>query len=674
MKLVEFLKRNAFVLLYAVISIFIELLGVIVASGKFFMSRPGVFLTLVAAGALVIIYCRSQKLRYIISSLLLVIQSVICLFFITSFILTSGTIFDFAQFHLAQDGMGTIESIKLNLWFFFPAAAVVGLYVVFGAHYYDELPKLNRVKYLRTTVICLLCVTFSLQGGFAYIKNNDYYADMNAVLYNSAETNYSDQGIIGNFVNQLYRGVFFSNVKLGDADELHDFIYEQESKPTAKFGEAKDMNVITILAESFEWFAFISDTEKYPNGIDTDEATMRALYPNLYALYDGSYIFDNHHSREKTDISENYSVLGCYPTGVYVNYNFPNNALPFSVPNVMNALYGVESNSYHNGQPNFYNRTEYLETAVGFNSFTASDRMKELSGESGVFTDYTPLGERNLDSEMIEICKEEMFPADRRFNTNITTITQHGQYTERSNLKEYYDKLDEYGFYTDLDTLPARDKLMQSYMRTYMAAAMELDKAIGVIDGYLKENGLYDNTMLVIFGDHNAYYENMSAYVKGLENVKSDRNYCDLFRVPLMIRVGNKTAALSKEERTVKKFTCSADIVPTVYDLLGIKYFANMCYGTSAFDTEKVSVLYSRAYEVFITDKMYFYNLNNIIYQAPDADKNYVAQIKKDASELLFKLSHVNRIFYNDYFKGNNSREFARRLNALNPDALKQTT
>ena len=72
--------------------------------------------------------------------------------------------------------------------------------------------------------------------------------------------------------------------------------------------------------------------------------------------------------------------------------------------------------------------------------------------------------EHNLDSDMIEVCKEEMFPADRRFNTYITTIAMHGQYDYRDNLVPYYKELIEAGiadvYIKDSYVEPDFDKLL----------------------------------------------------------------------------------------------------------------------------------------------------------------------------------------------------------------------
>ena len=128
-----------------------------------------------------------------------------------------------------------------------------------------------------------------------------------------------------------------------------------------------------------------------------------------------------------------------------------------------------------------------------------------------------------------------------------------------------------------------------------------------------------------------------------------------------MMKVGNQTLG----NPHIKKFTCVLDIYPTILDLLGVTVFSNLTYGVSAF-SEQTSVLYSRAYSKFMTDKIYFNSMSNIIYMSADADEDYLRQIKRSATVLLDKISHVNRIFADDYFKGANATEYYNRLKAVN--------
>ena len=80
-------------------------------------------------------------------------------------------------------------------------------------------------------------------------------------------------------------------------------------------------------------------------------------------------------------------------------------------------------------------------------------------------------------------------------------------------------------------------------------------------------------------------------------------------------------------------------------------------------------MIYSRAYNVFITDKLYFSSLNNIKYRHPDADDAYLESIKQKATMLLDKTSHVNRIFYYNFLSGARAEEYAQKLLALQKDA-----
>ena len=449
----------------------------------------------------------------------------------------------------------------------------------------------------------------------------------------------------------------FKKTKAGDLKEIEDFIYKKVSDDNVpRFGQAKGYNVVTILAESFEWFSFMRDESAFPNGHKADEQILRQLYPNLYEFYDHSVAMTNFHSREKTDISENLSVVGNYPLDYYLNYDYPQNNIAYSLPNVMDDLYGVSSVSFHNGTNTFYNRNVYLPGAVGFDSFVSSEQM---AGE--FMTDYTEVNELNLDSEMIAACKEQMFPTDRRFNTYITTITTHGQYSYRENLEKYYDIIDSYGILPLSDELDTASQNANTF-RYYVAAAMELDRAVGMITDYLDEKGLTDNTLIVIFGDHNTYYQSLSNYVKDIYlNTETDKNVTDLYRVPLMIKIGKG----EESTVTVDKFTCTADILPTIMSLLGIRYYENLYYGHSVFSDEE-SVLYSRAYDVFMTDKIYFSTLNNIKYISPDVDKTYYDGIEQRSIRLLEKISFVNRIFAGDFFRGAKEEQFIMKMREIN--------
>lgn len=662
--LLRFIKVNYLMVAYIFASVLIELTGVAVTAGRFYMTSPWLFLSLITFACLISQYIPNHKARYAYFMCLILANFILDFVFIVIFDSTGGTIFDYAMLSLRRDAMIIVEVIPMSFTFIFVSGIVIALYGTLGFMFIKRVEKPNVALSAKITTAALTALVVLGNAMLSFFGNYRYNSnDLSYKLHQLETGTYSNKGIVGNLYNELVRGLWFSDIDIGDTKELHDFIYSRTTEPTPLTGRADGFNVVTILCESFEWFTFLYDAEKFPNGfarpIDGDErsadeikSALKQLYPNFYRIYENksTVILNNAHSLEKTDISENKSILGNYPLLYqYVNYGYPENSLPYSMPNVLKTLYGVESNSFHNGDKTFYNRNIHHVNALGFNSYTAGEDIYPPDEDGG------GLGERRLDSVMFDTCKEQMFPEGRRFNTYITTITQHGQYAERENLKDNYAKMDYYGI------LPYdEDDEDGNALRYYCAAGMDTDKAIGIMLDYLDEHDLADKTLITMFGDHNAYYQGISNYAKNIYFTDTP-DYTELYRVPVMIKVGNSDLG----NPVVNKFTCTSDIYPTILDLLGVTVFSNLTYGVTAFSPDE-SILYSRAYDKFLTDKIYFNSLSTVIYQAPDVDDAYLADIEERATVLLDKISHLNRIFAADYFKGSRTNEFNAMLRAVN--------
>lgn len=733
----KFFKSNSLIWIYFGLALLIELTAVFVTSNKFYIRSPLIFLLVQLMVMLILLSISSNKARHITSYLLLIFFMVVDLVFIVIFEMTE-TIFDYGMFNLRNDGMAILESVPINFTFFAISMLAIALYIVFGGRYVRHAEKPVSIKWW---AIPSVLVAISGLGITLYVNNKDFEANVADKLYRTSEASYAEYGIIGNFLNEFVKGSFFTNVKLGDEQQLQDFIYSTDSIYHSNFDLGQDYNIVTILVESLEWHGFMQDFDLFANGYNINytaygyssaEDVLRKLYPNLYDYYDNSIVLNNFYSREKTDISENISFLGSYPTNVYINYDFPNNTMATTMPSVLKALDSdITCNSFHNGSYTYYNRNKELISA-GFDSYTATEQMKKMEG----FTDHSAKGERNLDTEMIEVCADKMFPTDKRFYTYITTITMHGQYTYRNNLAKYYDEMAKYGIVeTKGDSFEAFNRNNFYY---YCACVMEFDRALGSIMNELNNRHinndesqptLAENTIVCLFGDHNTYYSSLSNYVKDIDNTKN-ANYTNLFRVPCMIKAPNidiiknhiqttmvaelsdklmdkndqlddatalnlaqqmidERYKISGNQIIVKKFMCTADIVPTLFDLAGINVFGNLYFGHSAFEWQE-SVLYSRAYDMFITDNMYFVSLNNIKYIRKDnplanndpalkyADikfydrEEHIIEVEIEAKKLLDKLSACNRIFYNDYWGRKNINDTSKTNAEIFVEKLKE--
>jgi len=279
---------------------------------------------------------------------------------------------------------------------------------------------------------------------------------------------------------------------------LDDYFMEGTSENNAYTGISEGNNVIMILLESFEYFA-----------IDAE------LTPTLYDLfYVDGILLDNFHGKIKTDVAEGGSLFGSYPSTGSLFRNYRNNDYPFSLPNLLKAESAIEiANSFHNNTGSFYNRNQAHEH-FGFDEHFDSGDMALSESEFWI----------NSDEEMMHDQVEKMIPDDGiRFLTYITTFTMHGGYEYRETFEATYAAFDEIGYY------PGDDPFDQ-YMRTYMAAAMNLDKAMAILLDRLEATHLEDSTTMILFGDHTAYYYGFSGRAKNAEN--EDPLYIEQYRLP----------------------------------------------------------------------------------------------------------------------------------------------
>lgn len=700
----KFFKENILIFIYFALVCLIELFGVLVTDGKFYIKEPWVFLLIQLLFVGILFCISSNKARHVVASLFLITFMVVNLVFIVIFEMTE-TIFDYGMFKLRNDAMAILESVPVNFIFFAASLLMVSCFIIFGARYVRHNNEKIGFKYLKLISSIAMVVVLACNSLVLYFGNKNFTKGIYDRLYKANDATYSKMGITANFVNECFKGLFLSDIKLGDEQQIEDYIYKDVYN--SKFDNFnKDYNVVTVLVESFEWTSFIEDFDLYVKGYNlknpetgaayTEKEANEALaklFPNIYDFYKSSIALTNFYSREKTDISENLNLIGSYPTGAYINYDFPNNTISNSVANVLKTLSDsdIACNAFHNGEEDFYNRNKELLT-VGFDNFYASEQMYKWG-----YTDHFSKGERNLDSEMITVCADKMFPTDQRFYTHITTITMHGQYSHRKNLENlgYYDELKAYGLVPEKVKSDTEINGFNTFYY-YAACVKDFDASLGIMMNELEERGLKDNTVILMFGDHNTYYSGLSNYVKDIYNQDSE-NYTNLFRVPCMIYHPEHNAILNYVETElsakigtryqintytnsegetvkslqVKKFTCTADIVPTIFDLIGVNFHSNLYFGNSIF-AEPETMLYSRAYNVFITDSAYFSNINNIKWIRSEGDTNenksasryadlsnysketHLKDAEARARILLERLDVCNRIFYNDYFARKN--------------------
>lgn len=536
------------------------------------------------------------------------------------------------MFSLASEGTDFLNSTAINYGYLIFIAALLTTYSILTSYLNKFEDKLYRCKLsIIISGISLIVILIS-HLGIVYSSNRISEDNFMKKLYTNSHDKYTNLGSTSNFINEIYKMTFFSKYNQLSNEEIEQYIYKETNTQSQYFGISKGNNLITILAESLEWFPFINDPSIYPNGANLSEEKINALYPNIMEFYNMSVVMNNHYSQNKTDISEDEALLGAYPNSSYINYGFPTNTLPTSIANTLKMIDpSIKSNFFHNNNSSFYNR-QTVTKSLGYENTYFIEDMEKFGVTNYNNTLLSDSNNMSLDSEMIEAMKDKMFINDVRFNTHITTISTHGSYVYRENMQKWLDKM------TSLNI-----NIENDYLRNYMVSVMELDYALGLIMDNLRSKNLLDKTTIVIFSDHNTYMSNLSRYVKDIDGYNNE-----LYRVPLMIYDPNI------EHTIINKFTTTYDITPTIFDLFGINYFSNLYYGNSIFnDTE--SILYSKAFDIFLTDKIYFYNVNKILYKSPTVDDNYIKEIEIKSLKILEKIYHMNNIFYQNYFNSKNT-------------------
>lgn len=639
----KFFINNIAFFVYCFFSFLLEITTIAMTTNTFFISKPWLYLLGLLLTFFVYNFISTKSIKRWLLLILLILECIANLGCVILFENT-GTVFDFSMLSLLKETADFAGTVSVNYLYIVYIVLLISVYCLCV----NILGKKSDDNYCINKLIYGILVVIAVASQGAYLIDTNKINEKTFInnLYVDTNDKYALYGASSNFINEMSKMLFFNKYNELSNKEIEDYIYENRNTKTSYFGVSKDNNLVTILVESFEWFSFISDSNVYPNGANLSDEQLDILYPNLRKFYNMSVVMNNHYSENKTDMSEDEALLGVYPSNEYINYGYYNNKLSTSIASSLKLIdKSITSNFFHNNKSGFYNR-EKVVSSLGYESLYFINEMQE----NGV-TNYMSFKEETLmnkDSDMFYYMKDFMFPSNKRFNTHITTISMHGDYSYRSNMEEYHKITDNLNI-----------NIENSYLRNYMAAVMDFDKAIGIMLNDLESKNLLDKTTIVMFADHNTYMSNLSNYVKDIYNYNND-NYTELYRVPLMIYDPNI------DHTIINKFTTTYDIVPTVLDLFGINYYTNLYYGNSIF-SDVESVLYTKAFDVFITDKLLFSNINNLLYKDNNVSSEYINEIENKSKDLLRKVYYTNHIFYYDYFNNSsNYSSYISRFNSIN--------
>ncbi|QGQ94050.1 LTA synthase family protein [Paenibacillus psychroresistens] len=309
------------------------------------------------------------------------------------------------------------------------------------------------------------------------------------------------------------------------------------------FGKFKNKNLIIVQLESFQ--NFLIDLK-----VDGQEIT-----PNINKLAKENIDFDNFYTMvgQGTTSDAEYVVN----TSLYVpeheaaTDHFVDKALP-SLPKLL-LDNGFTTATFHTNKVEFWNRQE-LYTSLGWEHYYD----QSFFGDD----DHIAFGASDeiLYSKTVNQL-EKMDQSAQPFYAQMITMSAHHPYTiPESKIKM---KLPE----------PFKDNLLGNYLQAQNYA----DYALGQFIANLKSRGLWDDSIILFYGDHQGLpLHSLSKDELELMHQLLGRAYTnsDMFNIPLIIHTPDVAM-----HQVIENTGGQIDILPTVANLLGVSLENQIYFG-----------------------------------------------------------------------------------------------
>ncbi len=500
--------------------------------------------------------------------------------------------------------------------------------------------KTNNIK------IAMAVILFIFSSiGYVYslrINKDDSYSPYELFYHvNNPSLNIEKVGIINTFVIDSYRFIFGFDEKIvisnGEQSKPSSTEYElnnldidfdrilEDYKGNDKVvtltnyikrltgtyqneytGKFKGKNLILFMAESFNEIAVRKD-----------------ITPTLYKLANSGFVFENYYTptiystiggefQELTGLYANFSSLKTFREGT--------NSFPQGIGNMFkNEDYNIYA--YHNNSYAFQDRNVYLKT-LGFDNFTACFNGLEKKINCNIWP--------QSDVEMIDSTFDDYANSEKPFMVFYATVSGHAGYKFNQNAmaRKHENEIKSYNLNYSEGPL------------SYLAANMELDKALESLIQKLSEKGILDDTVIALVGDHYPYELTIDE-VNEISNYKKDAK----------IEVNHSKFILYNSKMdTIKidKVGSSIDVLPTLYNLFGLKYDSRLIVGNDILSSEEGMAIFDN--RSWVTNEGKYYASSGEYESSSEKDGNadYIKKVKQVVNN---KVNISSYIIDTNYYK-----------------------
>ena len=384
--------------------------------------------------------------------------------------------------------------------------------------------------------------------------------------------------------------------------EVTEYYKNKEKSADNKYtGIFKDKNVLVIHAESIQRNLF----DMSFNGQD--------VVPNLKRIASEGMYFSNYYPQvsvgtsSDSELTFTTSLMPTQSGTAFVSYF---DRTYNSIPNLMNDM-GYFTFSMHANNADFWNRRAMYEN-LGYQKFYSKSDYK-------VTTENT-IGLGLSDKEFFKQSMPKLTKINEKYDkwyglmimlsnhTPFSDVEHYGNY--EVNMKETVTKED-----------GTTEEVVHPYLEgrklgNYIKSAHYADEALGELFQELDENGLLDNTVVVIYGDHDARlprkeYDYMYNYNKETDSKldKDDPNYKEYDsyqyelgrKVPFII--WTKDMAGTDLNMEVKDVMGMYDAMPTLGNMLG--FYNKYQLGHDIFDIKSDNIVVFPTGN-WVTNKVYY--------------------------------------------------------------------
>lgn len=405
-----------------------------------------------------------------------------------------------------------------------------------------------------------------------------------------------------------------------------DYYEENKREKTSNqfTGIFEGKNVIVIHAESMQTF---------PMNLKFND---QEVTPNMNKLASEGIFFSNFYSQvgvgtsSDAEFTFNTSLMPSTSGTVFVNYF---NRTYVSIPQLLKEK-GYYTYSMHGNTGDFWNRNT-MHKNLGYDKFYSKD--------SYVIDETIGLGlsDKSFFSQSVEIMKEVKENEEGPFYTLLITLTNHTPFSDLELIDEFPTTIDvQIGNQTI-----TREYLNNTTMGNYLRSVHYADEAIGEFIEKLDKEGLLENTVLIIYGDHDARLEyndyNLLYNYDPISDrilTEEDEGYVTYNKytyeldkkVPFIVWTKDQSFNL-----TVDTPMGMIDVLPTIGNMLGIESPYQL--GTDIFSIEEDnmvvfidgSFLTSKIYYNGSKGELYFINNNEPITE------DYIKQHVDKSSKII---------------------------------------